>query len=81
MPYRVEVLRDGREGADGGEGAVALIKVEAVADDEFVFDDETDPTSVNRANAFPFFAEKNTDLDGAGAEFFGVSAGAIQGES
>ena len=58
-----------------------MIEVEAVADDEFVFDDETDPTSVNRANAFPFFTEKNTDLDGAGAEFFGVGAGAIEGET
>ena len=77
MTYRVEELRGGGKGADGGEGAVALIEVESVADDEFVFDDETDPTSVNRANAFPFFTEKNTDLDGAGAEFFGVGAGTI----
>ena len=81
MPYRVEVLRDGREGADGGEGAVALIKVEAVADDEFVFDDETDPASSDGADAFSFFAEENADLDGAGAEFFGVGAGAIEGET
>ena len=81
MPYRVEVLRDGREGADGGEGAVALIKVEAVADDEFVFDDETDPASSDGADAFSFFAEENADLDGAGAEFFGVGAGAIEGEA
>lgn len=58
-----------------------MIEVEAVAHDEFVFDDKTDPTSLNGANAFPFFTEKNTDLDGAGAEFFGVGAGAIQGES
>ena len=81
MPYRVEVLRDGREGADGGEGAVALIKVEAVADDEFVFDDETDPASSDGADAFSFFAEENADLNGAGAEFFGVGAGAIEGET
>ena len=54
-----------------------MIKVEAVADDEFVFDDETDPTSIDGANALPFFTEKNTDLDGAGAEFFGMGAGTI----
>ena len=77
MTYRVEELRGGGKGADGGEGAVALIEVETVADDEFVFDDETDPTSIDGANALPFFTEKNTDLDGAGAEFFGVGAGTI----
>ena len=77
MPYRVEVLRDGREGADGGEGAVTLIEVEAVADNEFVLNDKADPASSDGADAFPFLAEENADLDGAGAEFFGVSAGAI----
>ena len=58
-----------------------MIKVEAVADDEFVFDDKADPASSDGADAFSFFAEENADLDGAGAEFFGVSAGTIQGES
>ncbi len=81
MSYRVEELRGGGKGADGGEGAVTLIEVESVADNEFVLNNKADPTSVNRANAFPFFTEKNTDLDGAGAEFFGVGAGAIEGET
>ena len=81
MPYRVEDLRGGRKGADGGEGAVTLIEVETVADNEFVLNDKADPASLDGADAFSFFAEENADLDGAGAEFFGVGAGAIEGEA
>ena len=81
MPYRVEKLRGGGEGADGGEGAVTLIEVETVADNEFVLNDKADPASLDGADAFSFFAEENADLDGAGAEFFGVSTGAIEGEA
>ena len=71
----------GRKGADGGEGAITLIEVEAVSDNEFVLNDKADPASLDGANAFSFFAEENADLDGAGAEFFGVGAGAIEGEA
>ena len=81
MPYRVEELRIGGKGADGREGAVTLIEVEAVADNEFVLNDKADPASSDGADAFSFFAEENADLDGAGAEFFGVGAGAIEGET
>ena len=58
-----------------------MIEVEAVADNEFVLNDKADPASLDGADAFPFFAEENTDLDGAGAEFFGVGSGAIEGEA
>ena len=71
----------GGKGADRGQSAVTLIEVEAVADNEFVLNDKTDPASSNGADAFPFFAEENADLNGAGAEFFGVGAGAIEGET
>ena len=71
----------GGKGADRGEGAVTLIEVEAVADNEFVLNDKADPASSDGADAFSFFAEENADLDGAGAEFFGVGAGAIEGET
>jgi len=81
VPYRVEELRGGGKGADGGEGAVTLIEVETVADNEFVLNDKADPASLDGADALPFFAEENADLDGAGAEFFGVGAGAIEGEA
>ena len=81
VPYRVEELRIGGKGADGREGAVTLIEVEAVADNEFVLNDKADPASSDGADAFSFFAEENADLDGAGAEFFGVGAGAIEGET
>ena len=69
------------EGADGGEGAVTLIEVETVADNEFVLNDKTDPASLDGADAFSLFAEQNADLDGAGTEFFCVGAGAIEGEA
>ena len=81
MPYRVEELRGGGKGADRGQSAVTLIEVEAVADNEFVLNDKADPASSNGADAFPFFAEENADLNGACAEFFGVGAGAIEGEA
>ena len=81
MPYRVEELRGGGQGSDGGEGAVTLIEVKTVADNKFVLNDKADPASLNGAYAFSFFAEENTDLDGAGAEFFGVGSGAIEGEA
>ena len=71
----------GGKGADGREGAVTLIKIEAVADNEFVLNDKADPASSDGANSFSFFAEENADLNGAGAEFFGVGAGAIEGET
>jgi len=81
VPYRAEKLRGGGKGADGGEGAVTLIEVETVADNEFVLNDKADPASLDGADAFSFFAEENADLDGAGTEFFGVSTGAIEGEA
>jgi len=81
VPYRVEKLRGGGKSADGGEGAVTLIEVEAVADNEFILNDKADPASSDGADPFSFFAEENADLDGAGAELFGVGAGAIEGEA
>ena len=61
--------------------AITLIEVETVADNEFVLNNKTDPASLDGADALPFFAEQNADLDGAGAEFFGVGAGAIESEA
>ncbi len=58
-----------------------MIEVEAVADNEFVLNDKADPASLDRADAFPFFAKENADLDRAGAEFFGVGSGAIECEA
>ena len=58
-----------------------MIEVETVTDNEFVLNDKADPASLNGADAFPFLAEENADLDGAGAEFFGMGAGAIEGET
>ena len=69
------------KGADGREGAVTLIEIEAVTDNEFVLNDKADPASSDGADAFPFLAEENADLNGAGPEFFGVGAGAIEGET
>ena len=40
-----------------------MIEVEAVADNEFVLNDKADPASLDGADPFSFFTEKNTDLD------------------
>ena len=40
-----------------------MIEVETVADNEFVLNDKTDPASLDGADPFSFFTEKNTDLD------------------
>ena len=70
-----------REGADGGEGAVALVHIEAVADDIAIGDGETDPAGGDGADPLPFFVEQYADFHPPGAELFGVVAGVGEGQA
>ena len=45
-----------RQGANGGKSPVALVEVESVADDKFVFDFKADPAGVDISHPLSLFA-------------------------
>jgi hypothetical protein len=49
-----------------------LIKVEAVADNKFVLNFETDPAGSDVPDALSLFTEQDADLHCASPKFFGV---------
>jgi hypothetical protein len=58
-----------------------LIKVEAVADNKFVLNFETDPAGSDVPDALSLFTKQNTYLHCTCPELFSVRAGSVEGKA